>query len=471
MKQWSSGYYLFISSNKVLTIAGDTLLRQNQLPGYKGRVLELLEKIDARVGCRIRLSLKNNMFIDGILMPKHELSHTDTIIIKLDNGYNIGVNMDNVLIAETIECKERVESSYTETLELRNLSKVKILGCGGTIASKVEYETGAVKPAMSPSELIELIPELKELANYDFEVIFNILSEDMTPKHWEVLAGHIHRSLSSGVNGIVVTHGTDTMSYTASAIAFALRNLPTPIAFVGAQRSSDRPSTDAALNLLAAVITTLNAPFGESVVVMHSFSSDLEVYVHRGVKVRKMHSSRRDAFQSINDIPLASIDLQKYSMNILNNRYIPRKSIEELTASIGFDDRVALVKAYPGFQSEIIDVLIDRKFHGIVIEGTGLGHIGSYTIDAVKRAIEEGIPVVMTTQTLLGRVNMNVYTTGRKLLEVGVIPGDDMLPEVAYVKLSWILFQTRDLNKVKEMMTTNYVNEINPRHILELFQL
>ncbi|MEM1844812.1 MAG: Glu-tRNA(Gln) amidotransferase subunit GatD [Ignisphaera sp.] len=445
-------------------------MQQDRLPGYRGNIRELLEKIDAKVGCRIRIALRNNTFIDGILMPKHELSHVDTVIVKLDNGYNIGIDVNKIMNIEIIECRERTESSSIDVLNQYNFPRVKILGCGGTIASKVEYETGAVRPAMSPSELIELIPELKELANYDFEIVFNILSEDMTPKHWETIAHHIHRSLINGVEGIVVTHGTDTMGYTASAIAFALRNLPMSIAFVGAQRSSDRPSTDAALNLLAAVITTLKAPFAESVVVMHSSSSDLEAYVHRGVKVRKMHSSRRDAFQSINDLPLASIDLQNLKITILNNRYIHRKSIDELTVSIGFDEKVALIKAYPGFQTEIIDILVDKKFHGIVIEGTGLGHIGSYAIDALKRAIEEGIPIVMTTQTLFGRINMNVYTTGRKLLEIGVIPGEDMLPETAYVKLSWVLFQTRDLIRVREMMLTNYVNEINPRHTLDLFK-
>lgn len=437
------------------------------MPGYKGKVREALERIDAKVGCRIQLMSRNNVTIDGILMPKHELSHSDTIIIKLDNGYNIGVDIDKVISIQIVECKKKTEEMVTRIYEQDMLPRIRILGCGGTIASKVEYETGAVRPAMSPSELIELIPELKELASYDVEVVFNILSEDMTPRHWEMIAHHIHKALVSGVEGVIVTHGTDTMSYTASAIAFSIMNLPMPIAFVGAQRSSDRPSTDAALNLLAAVITTLKAPFGEVVVVMHSFSSDLEAYVHRGVKVRKMHSSRRDAFQSINDLPLASVDLHNYTFNVLNNRYMPRRKIDELTVRIGFDNRVALIKAYPGFQSEIIDMLVDKKFHGIVLEGTGLGHIGSYVINSLKRAIEEGIAIVMTTQTLFGRINMNVYTTGRKLLEIGVIPGSDMLPETAYVKLSWVLNQTRDLNEVKTMMLMNYVNEINSRHIID----
>lgn len=442
-----------------------------QLPGYSGRTRDILEKLGAGIGCRIRAVLNGNIFIEGLLMPKHEFSSSDTIIIKLDNGYNIGISINRIQSIEVRECisisrtSKEFQISTTPTLPI-----VRILGCGGTIASRVEYETGAVKPAMSPSDLLDLIPELADLANYEFEIVFNILSEDMTPRHWETIARNVHKAISSGIEGIIVTHGTDTMSFTASALAFALRNLPFPIALVGSQRSSDRPSADAALNLIAAVITTLKAPFGEVVVVMHSTPSDSSAFAHRGVKVRKMHSSRRDAFQSINDIPLAKVDLNKKELTLINYRYIPRaRSRNEVATSIGFDDKIALIKAYPGFQSEIIDFLVDRKFHGIVIEGTGLGHIGSYAIESIKRAVEEGIPVVMTVQTLFGRVNMNVYTTGRRLLEVGAIPGDDMLPETAYVKLSWIVSQTRDMKRVREMMLTNYVNEINPIHTSQHF--
>lgn len=439
------------------------------MPGYAGAVRESLERLGAAVGCRIRLMLQNNVIFEGVLMPHHEFSEADIIVIKLDNGYNIGISISRVSKIDVVECKERAEAR-TQGVNQFQKPIVKILGCGGTIASKVEYETGAVKPAMSPAELMEIIPELRSLAGYDVEVLFNILSEDMTPAHWKSIAESVYKSIVSGVDGVVVTHGTDTMSYTAAALAFSIQGLPMPIALVGAQRSSDRPSTDAALNLLAAVLTTLKAPFGEVAVVMHATPSDADAYAHRGVKVRKMHSSRRDAFQSINDIPLARIDLMKMEIETINSRYIPRsKGVDEIRFFASFDDRVAMVKAYPGFQSEIIDFLVDRKFHGIVIEGTGLGHIGSYAIESIRRAVEEGIAVVMTTQTLFGRVNMNVYTTGRKLLEIGVIPGDDMLPETAYVKLSWVLAQTRDLKEVRKMMLTNYVNEINPIHTHQLY--
>lgn len=454
---WSYGLYLGVAS------------LSDPLPGYSNKVRELLEKLGASIGCRLRLYLAPNTIVEGLLMPKHEFSAPNTIVIKLDNGYNVGVGIESVKNIEVVECRELPRTAVASIPFRHDLPRTRILGCGGTIASKVEYETGAVRPAMSPAELIELIPELAELTNIEVDVLFNILSEDMTPRHWIAIANAVYKAIEQEVDGIVITHGTDTMSYTAAALAFAIQRLPTTVALVGAQRSSDRPSTDAALNLLAAVITTLNAPFGEVVVVMHGTPADTAALVHRGVKVRKMHSSRRDAFQSINDKPLALIDLANRSLKVLNSRYIPRASRDEIQFKPVFDERVALIKAYPGFQSEIIDMLVDRGFHGIVIEGTGLGHIGSHVIPSIKRAVEEGVAVVMTTQTLFGRVNMNVYTTGRKLIEVGVIPGEDMLPEVAYVKLSWVLAQTRDLEKVREMMLTNYVNEINPIHTPDLY--
>ncbi len=440
------------------------------LPGYEGSLRDLLEKKGARVGCRVRIVREPNEIIEGILMPKHGLSDPKTIIIKLDNGYNIGVDVGTIRDLEVVECRELPRFTPPPVEYLHDKPTVMVIGTGGTIASRVEYETGAVRPAMTPEDLLDLIPELRGFVNLRTHVLFNILSENMTPRHWEKLANFVYKALTEDPSqGIVVAHGTDTMAYTAAALAFSLQKLPRPIVFVGAQRSSDRPSTDAALNFIAAVIASVKLSVGEVVVCMHGTTEDTYSLIHRGVKVRKMHSSRRDAFQSINDIPIAKVYPKEYRVEMITNRYLPPHRMEELQADIGFDDKVALVKAYPGFQAEIIDFLVDKGFHGIVIEGTGLGHIGEYAFKSIARAIEEGIPVVMTTQTLFGRVNMNVYTTGRKLLSMGVIPGEDMLPEVAFVKLSWILHKSRDLEMVKKLMLTNMVLEINPVHTVELY--
>ncbi len=440
------------------------------MPGYSGDLRSLLESKGARVGCRIRIVKYPQEIIEGILMPKHSLSDPSTIIVKLDNGYNIGVNSRAIKELEVLECRELPQLKLPQLPPTPGKPRVLVVGTGGTIASRVEYETGAVKPAMNPEDLVDLMPELKDLANLRTKVLFNILSENMTPRHWEKLAELIYRELTQDPDqGIVVAHGTDTMSYTAAALAFSLRHLPRPIVLVGAQRSSDRPSTDAVLNFVSSVIAATKLGVGEVVVCMHGTSDDLYALVHRGVKVRKMHSSRRDAFQSINDLPIAKVYPHDQRVELVTDRFLAPHNVDELTAEIGFDDKVALIKAYPGFQSEIIDLLVDKGFHGIVIEGTGLGHIGEYALSSIQRAIESGVAVVMTTQTLFGRVNMNVYTTGRKLLRIGVIPGDDMLPEVAYVKLCWALSRTRDLKEIRTIMTSNLVLEMNPVHPLELF--
>ncbi|HDN75767.1 MAG TPA: Glu-tRNA(Gln) amidotransferase subunit GatD, partial [Acidilobales archaeon] len=364
-----------------------------------------------------------------------------------------------------------VESPMEKTvIEGKGDLKMAFLSAGGTIMSKVEYETGAVKPAINASELMDMVPEIVNIASYvEVEEIYRLLSENMTPKHWESIAQAIAEKFRKGAEAVILAHGTDTMSYTAAALAFALQRLPGPVILVGSQRSSDRPSSDAVLNLRGAVIAASKAPFGEVSVCMHGYTSDTYILIHRGVRVRKMHSSRRDAFQSINDLPLAKVIFPKGEFKLINSVYIPRSSRDRLEVRPKFSDRVFLLKAFPGIPCEIFDYLSDSGFKGIVIEGTGLGHIREDCVDNIRRAVEKGVIVVMTTQTLFGRVNMKVYTTGRKLIKVGVLSGDDMLPEVAYVKLSWLLGNFNDLDKIKELFTTNLVMELGSIHTEDYF--
>lgn len=441
----------------------------DKLQGYTGFLRDKLEKLDVSVGDKLRV-IKKNIIYEGILMPKTAESGKDILVLKLANGYNVGVKIDSTSVIEVIEkcgIKFIEEGVKGETFIKGNVDKlITFISTGGTIASKVEYETGAVKPALSAHELVELVPGLLNLGSIKAFTFLNIFSEDMTQDHWAKIAECVAKEIFEGANGVIIAHGTDTMSYTAAALAFSLRNLPVPVALVGAQRSSDRPSSDALINLKGAAIVASKAPFAEVTVVMHGDVSDTYVLAHRGVKVRKMHSSRRDAFQSINDLPLAKIIPDKEELIMINDTYMKRRDDKEsLTLVNKFEEKVAIVKAYPGIHRELIDILIDKGYKGIVIEGTGLGHIANRCIPSIKRAIDEGIPVVMTTQTLFGKINMNVYTTGRKLLAVGVIPGYDMLPEVAFVKLSWVLAQTRDLKKVRELMLTNFAYEFNERHL------
>ncbi len=453
-------------------------MESEELQGYRGLAYELLRKAGARIGDRIRIVRDGDVF-EGILMPRYAAFEKPIIVVKLDNGYNIGVRVNSSTVIEVVKSRERIieeaavgAPAYVPLIEEEPppgpKPRVIVVGTGGTIASKIEYETGAVKPALTAKDLVEAVPEIRFIADVDVKVVFNILSENMRVEYWERIVDEVAKAIAEGYSGVVVAHGTDTMAYTAAALSFALQGLPVPIALVGSQRSSDRPSSDAAFNLTAAVLTAARAPFAEVVVVMHGETGDTYALAHRGVKVRKMHTSRRDAFQSINARPLARIYPSEGRIELVS-KPLRRRGEQGLKVENGFERRVALVKYYPGMDPEIIDFLVDRGYRGIVIEGTGLGHVGEWLIDSIRRAVDQGVAVVMTSQCLFGRVNMNVYTTGRRLLAAGVIPGEDMLPETAFVKLSWILARTDDLKEVRKLMLTNLVGEINPRHTVDLF--
>ncbi len=440
--------------------------------GYRGVAAELLRSAGAVPGDRVEISSGGRRFA-GILMPREALyGDRPFIVVKLDNGYNVGVRVSPDSVVRVLEKRRVVERKPMAAAGpgAKDLPRVKLLGTGGTIMSRVDYETGAVKPLLSVSDLLEWVPELRDIAAIDAAEILSIFSEDMEPRLWGRVAEHVYRALvDEGYDGVVVAHGTDTMAYTAAALAFAVRNPPAPIVLVGAQRSSDRPSTDSALNLVAAFLAAARGPFAESVIVMHGETGDGAAYVHRGVKARKMHTSRRDAFQSINDKPIAVID--PYSGEIrITGRILRRRGDPGGPVLMNrFEEKVALIKIYPGISPEVIDYYIDHGYKGLVLEGTGLGHAPNKLLGSIERAVEEDIVVVMTSQCLFGRVNMHVYATGRRYLHAGVLPGGDMLPETAYVKLSWALGVAGDPGEAKRLMLENIAGEYNPRHTLDLY--
>lgn len=425
---------------------------------YKGRALELVSKYGIKLGDRVLVRTEKGSF-SGILMPRSELDDDAHIVLKLDDGYNLGISIDSIQI-EKLPQEEVVPASQAAPVSRPGLPKVSIISTGGTIASRVDYKTGAVSPALTAQDLYQSVPELGELADIRTEILFSLLSENIVPENWTAMARSIQRHIKDGAYGIVVTHGTDTMAYTAAALSFALRNLPAPVILVGSQRSSDRPSSDAYLNLKGAVLAAARAPFAEVGVLMHSTTSDGELVIHRGTKVRKMHTSRRDAFASINAFPIARVVEGRVEVK---GPFKERGGDLELKAD--FDEDVVLIKSFPGIPTDIFDPIIHRGFHGIVLEGTGLGHIPERIFPAIRRAIQSGIAVVMTSQCLHGRVNMNVYSTGRELLSMGVIPAGDMLPETALVKLMWVLAQTRDLKEARRLFLTNIAGELSNRSV------
>jgi len=401
-------------------------------------------------GKRVKIKAKGKIF-EGIVMP----SFTGNLVLKLDNGYNVGFVEYELL--EVLGELEKVEVKR-ELLRKEGLPDVKIISTGGTIASKVDYRTGAVTSQFTAEEIVSEVPEITEICNVSAELLYNILSENMKPGYWIELARRVYDSLKS-YEGVIITHGTDTMHYSASALAFML-STPKPVVFVGAQRSSDRPSSDATMNLLCSAKLSVS-DVGEVLVCMHGSTSDDFCYAHRGVKVRKMHTSRRDAFQSINAKPVARINYPSLEIEWLSWRF--KRGERKLELKDKLEEKVALIKFFPGLSAEILEFFHSKGYRGFVIEGTGLGHVSTDWIETLKRVCEDSL-VVMTSQCLFGRVCDRVYDTGRDLLRVGVIEGEDMLPETALVKLMFLL-GNYDLETAKELVKKNLVGEIEDRSV------
>lgn len=411
----------------------------------------LIKKFRAEHGDEIELLAEKSY--TGVLMP----SHNDIITLKLKNGYNIGVKIDEKSKIRVIMKKEE----KTKPLKKEGFSKgkpvISMISTGGTIASYVDYRTGAVHPALTAEELTFSVPELTENYNVKAKVLFSILSEDMKSEYWRKLAKEVASELNSGADAVIIPHGTDTMGYTSAALSFMLKNLTGPVILVGSQRSSDRPSSDASMNLLSAA-KLAETDFGEVAVVMHGESSDTYSLIHRGTRVRKMHSSKRDAFKSINEKPIGRIDENVTFFQDYRKRDEGKVGVNDKT-----EEKVAIIYFYPGLTPDFFDYAVKNN-KGVVIAGTGLGHVSSDLIEVIRNA---KIPIVMTSQCINGRVNMNVYSTGRDLLNANVIPGEDMLPETALVKLMYVLGQTNKMEEIRKMMTKNMVGEISKRTMVD----
>src|SRR5512136_1999218 len=416
---------------------------------YTGLAGKLLEAAGADLGDVIEVRSESKVS-QGILMPHHDFSDPLIITMKLANGYNIGVRVDK---DTSVRMVSRKEERTREKISLpRDPSKkdLAVISPGGTIASYVDYRTGAVHPAISAEELVFSAPELMDLCNVRAKVLYSILSENMKVAHWQGLARAVADELNSGAVGVIVPHGTDTLGFTSAALCFMLRNLTGPVVCVGSQRSSDRPSSDAIMNLLAATRLCMASDLAEVVVLMHGETSDSYCLAHRGTKVRKMHSSRRDAFRSINADPIAKIEGSEISFM---SKYT-RRSPGPVEVKDKIEGSASMLHFYPGFEAEHFD-FIASKVKGVVVAGTGLGHVSEEIVQSIRKAVKDGVHVFVTTQCLHGSVNLNVYSTGRDMLAAGAVPVSDMLPETAYVKLMWAMGQSKDSDEVKRLMLTN----------------
>ena len=436
-------------------------LNDNEYKGYRGRALEVLKSFKAPVWSEAKIVTADGSYV-GIILPRSETADPLHVVLKLRSGYNIGVAVDRI---QAVEIQGRKEAHYKipekEFPYDPKKPRVKLLGTGGTIASRLDYRTGAVIPAFSPGELYGSVPELADICNLETEKIYGVFSENMGPEQYIGTAKAIAREIEKGVQGIVIGHGTDTMHHTSAILSFMIQNSPVPIVMVGSQRSSDRPSSDAALNLMHSVKTAAESDIAEVMVCMFGPTSDLYGLLHRGTRVRKMHSSYRSTFRTIGDIPIAMVSREKITP--LRQDYKRRRTDRNVILNTAFEEKVAIVYYYPNMKPDIIDSLIDNGYRGIVIAGTGLGHVNKPLYPALKRARDRNIAVYMTVQTLWGFVQMYVYDTGRDMMELGVVPAANMLPEVAYVKLGWTLGQAADPAEVKRIMLTPVAGEITER--------
>lgn len=430
---------------------------------YSESLSELLNSIGAEEGSVLEVESKGRIF-RGILMPHHEFSAQDVLILKVKSGYNIGIRVYEESTVKVID-KPLCRASKEVIVEPKEgLPRVVLIGTGGTIASYVDYRTGAVHPALSTSDMVNAVPEIRNVANIEARVLFSIFSENMNVDNWQKLAEVVAEEINKGADAVIIPHGTDTMGYTAAALSFMLPDVPKPVVFVGAQRSSDRPSSDASSNLMAAVRFCIKGDRAGVFVIMHDSPGDDSFAVHMGTRVRKMHTSRRDAFHSINTFPIAHMDKEGNIEFTCDGRHVSDGKAEVKSA---MNRNTIFLQFYPGMDPNLFESLLLRS-EGVVIAGSGLGHVNENMVPLIKRACDNGSVVVATSQCLNGRTNLEVYNTGRDMLSAGVITVWDMLPETAYVKLMWALANAKDAEAVKVVMRTPLAGEMSDRRTIDV---
>ena len=435
---------------------------RDELKGYRGRARACLAGHGVRVWSEVRLVNDAGSVFEGVILPRSETLDDEHVVIKLKNGYNVGIHVDRVASVEELGYKEAVYKIPEKEFPSRpDLPRVTLLGTGGTIASRLDYRTGAVIPAFTPGELYGAVPELADICNLTTHKLFGVFSENMAKEQYQALARAIGDEIAAGADGIVIGHGTDTMGHTAAILSFMVQHSPVPIVLVGSQRSSDRPSSDAALNLIHAVRTAAYGDVAEVQICMFGPTSDRYGLLHRGTRCRKMHSSYRSTFRTIGDIPLATVS--RDSFTYLTRDYLPRDPSRKVVIDPAYDDRTTILYYYPGMKPDLVDALVEKGYRGIVIAGTGLGHVNKPLYPALRRAVAAGVHVVMTVQTLWGYVQMYVYDTGRDLLDLGIVPLENMIPETALMKLSWVLGHTDDHDEVMRLMRAPVSHEITDR--------
>ena len=422
-------------------------------------------------GDSVEVTTKDKTF-SGIYI---ESNKKDVVTIKLSSGYNIGVNRKEVKKIKLVK-KNKKEKTVKVLNVNKGLKKISILHTGGTVASTVDYKTGAVSPRFDPEEIINMFPELNEIATINSRLIGNIWSQDIRFVHFNILAREIKKEIESGAKGIIITHGTDFLHYTSAALSFALKNLPVPVLLVGSQRSSDRGSSDAGMNLINAVYFAVNSEMCDVGICMHNNMNDDYCAILPGLKTRKMHTSRRDAFKTINTKPWALVDYRKGEIKYVDKSF-NKKVNGKLELNL-FNEKLKIGLLKSTINMDAKQFLFFKNYDGLVIEASGIGNLPTsvldrYTKDHKKifnalKILTKKTVVVLAAQTIFGRLNMNVYSNQREMQEIGVLGHlNDMTPETTFVKLSWLLSNYK--KDAKDLLFENLKGEINERLMSDEF--
>ncbi|MFT4303085.1 MAG: Glu-tRNA(Gln) amidotransferase subunit GatD [Candidatus Woesearchaeota archaeon] len=429
----------------------------------------------ANSGDKVQFKYKDKLMV-GILMPRSSMMDDDVLVIKLDNGYNIGLKKSEVSSMKVLEKHKVIKSNFKKLKKNPKLPNISILSFGGTISSKIDYTTGGVYADYTAEDFVAMEPSLMDFANIEAKKVMSVMTEDIAWDEWKKIATAIHTEIKrDDVDGIVATVGTDTMHYITSAVSFFLRDLNKPVIFTASQRSIDRASTDAFMNLKCAIISASSFDGAVIATCMHGTVNDDYCLLIRGTKVRKMHTSRRDAFRPINEQALAKV-FPSGKIEIVNENYIKKSDVtgKKCILDAKYEEKVGLILQHPGLNPKIIDFYVDQGYKGLVIGATALGHVavnGKFSlVDSLKRAKKKGVHIIISSQTVYGRVNPYVYTNLRKLsLDIGCIFVGDMLLETSYCKLGYVLAHAKDSQDVKKLMLTNISGEINDRHSINDF--
>ncbi|MEK6963232.1 MAG: Glu-tRNA(Gln) amidotransferase subunit GatD [Nanoarchaeota archaeon] len=423
--------------------------------------------MNAKEGDCVRVICKDES-IEGVLLPSKE----DFITLKLSSGYNLGIERSRIVNIELLQPKTPKPTEKKPIKVSPNLPTISILHTGGTIASKVDYDTGSAGPHFTPEDLLEMFPELSKLANIRSRLVASMWSQDMRFSHYNFLAKEVEREIAQGADGIIIPQGTDYIHYTAAALSFIFESLPIPILIVGAQRSSDRGGSDAALNLLSAIYFMTKTDFAEVGVCMHAHMSDSECWILPGTKCRKMHTSRRDAFRPINEQAWAYVNFLEENITWVRKEYKKKEKKKPVLKLFKDNIKVGLLKTHPNMFAEEFSFFED--YDGLVLEASGLGCLPITEKDEMTREsgrikhslstlLKKGIAIVEAPQTLYGRINMNVYDDQRIAQEMGILGHlCDMTPETAFIKLAWLLSNYKK-DKIKELYEKNLRGEISDR--------